>query len=51
MNEDTASKVALDAIQILNRLAPLVPEQWRLQTTVDILLNRMQIIVESELSL
>lgn len=50
MNEDTASKVALDAISILNRLSGVLPH-LELDTPVNILLNRMKVIVDAELNL
>lgn len=50
MNEDTASKVALDAISILNRLAKAMPE-LEIQLVVNILLDRMKVIIDAELNL
>ena len=50
MNEDTASKVALDAISILNRLSGVLPN-LELDISVSILLDRMKVIVDAELNL
>tara|TARA_R110001592_G_scaffold179861_3_gene421822 strand:- start:583 stop:735 length:153 start_codon:yes stop_codon:yes gene_type:complete len=50
MNEDTASKVALDAISILNRIAKAMPE-LEIHLVVNILLDRMKVIVDAELNL
>jgi hypothetical protein len=50
MNEDTASKVALDAISILNRVARAMPD-LEMHLVVDILLDRMRAIVDAELNL
>lgn len=47
MNEDTASKVALDAISILNRLARAMPD-LEINLVVDILLDRMKAIMKAE---
>lgn len=50
MIEDTASKVALDAISILNRIAKAMPE-LEIHLVVNILLDRMKVIVDAELNL
>ena len=47
---DNASKVALDAISILNRLARAMPD-LEMHLVVDILLDRMRAIVDAELNL
>ena len=47
-NKDTSTHVALDAIQILNKLVMIVPEHWMLNNTVNILLDRLKLIMIEE---
>ena len=47
MNEDNASKVALDAISILNRIAKAMPD-LEIHLVVDILLDRLKAIMKAE---
>ncbi len=47
-NKDTSIHVALDAIQILNKLVMIVPEHWMLNNTVNILLDRLKLIMIEE---
>lgn len=45
--QDNASKVALDAISILNRIARAMPD-LEIHLAVDILLDRMKAIMKAE---
>tara|TARA_R110001592_G_C12597250_1_gene695333 strand:+ start:136 stop:306 length:171 start_codon:yes stop_codon:yes gene_type:complete len=46
-NKDTAHKVALDAISILNRISGVVPH-LELDTSVNILLDRIKLVMVME---